>query len=76
MPWESSYVGSWIGNTMNYSYNILGLLVLIADVYAIVRILESSVPNLEKLLWSLVIILLPVIGLVIWYLVGPGRKPF
>ena len=61
---------------MNYSYNILGLLVLIADVYAIVKILESSAPNLEKLLWSLVIILLPVIGLVIWYLVGPGRKPF
>jgi len=61
---------------MNYSYNIIGLLVLIADVYAIVMILQSSVQNLEKLLWSLVIILLPVIGVVVWYLVGPGRKPF
>lgn len=50
---------------------IIGLLVLVLDIWAIVRIVGSSASVGEKVLWSLLIILLPVIGLVIWYLAGP-----
>lgn len=53
-----------------------GLIILIADVYAIVMILQSSAQNVEKLVWALVVFLLPLIGLVIWYVAGPGKKPF
>ncbi len=53
-----------------------GLIILIADIYAIVMILQSSARGVEKLLWALVVFLLPLIGLVIWYLAGPGKKPF
>jgi UDP-N-acetylmuramyl pentapeptide phosphotransferase/UDP-N-acetylglucosamine-1-phosphate transferase len=53
-----------------------GLIILIADVYAIVMILQSSARNIEKLIWTLVVLLLPLVGLVIWFLVGPGKKPF
>ena len=53
-----------------------GLIILIADVYAIVMILQSSAKAIEKLLWVLVVFLLPLIGLIIWYLAGPGKKPF
>lgn len=53
-----------------------GLIILIADIYAIVMILQSSVKSIEKLVWSLVVFLLPLIGLVIWYFAGPGKKPF
>ncbi len=53
---------------------LIGLLILIADIFAIVKILQSSADTLKKLLWILIIILLPVIGLVIWYLIGPGGK--
>ena len=53
-----------------------GLIILIADVYAIVMILQSSAKSIEKLVWSLVVFLLPLIGLVIWYFAGPGEKPF
>ena len=53
-----------------------GLIILIADIYAIVMILQSSAENIEKLVWSLVVFFLPLIGLIIWYFAGPGKKPF
>jgi len=52
------------------------LIILIADIYAIVMILQSSAKSIEKLIWSLVVFFLPLIGLIIWYFAGPGRKPF
>lgn len=55
---------------------IAGLIVLIADIYAIIMILQSPAKSVEKLVWALVVFLLPLIGLLIWYLAGPGRKPF
>jgi hypothetical protein len=55
---------------------IIGLVILIADIYAIVMILESSAKTGEKAIWALVVFLLPLIGLIIWYLAGPGKKPF
>ena len=53
-----------------------GLIILIADIYAIVMILQSSAKSIEKLIWSLVVVLLPLIGLIIWFFAGPGKKPF
>ena len=50
---------------------ILGLIVLILDIWAVVRVVGSSASVGEKILWSLLIIILPVIGLLIWYLAGP-----
>ena len=53
---------------------ILGLAILIADIYAIVKIVQSSAPGLHKLLWIVLVILLPVVGLIAWYLMGPGGR--
>lgn len=53
-----------------------GLIILIADIYAIVMILQSYAKTVEKLIWVLVIFFLPLIGLIIWYFAGPGKKPF
>jgi hypothetical protein len=63
------------GDTMHLG-GIGGLIILIADIYAIVMILKSSAKDLEKLVWALVVFILPVIGLIIWYFAGPGKKPF
>jgi len=52
------------------------LLILIADVYAIVMIFQSSAKDIEKLLWCLAVLILPLIGVIVWYVAGPGRKPF
>ena len=53
-----------------------GLIILILDIYAIVMILQSSAKGIEKLLWFLAVFFLPLIGLIIWYFAGPGKKPF
>ncbi|MDH4047320.1 MAG: PLD nuclease N-terminal domain-containing protein [Gammaproteobacteria bacterium] len=52
---------------------ILGVLILLADVYAILQIAGSSAENGKKALWIVLVLLLPIIGVIIWYLAGPGR---
>jgi len=56
--------------------NVLaGLLILAGDVWAILNVIGSRAEPALKLVWSLVVLLLPVIGLVIWLLTGPRSKP-
>lgn len=52
-------------------YGLFGLLVLIADIYAIYQILTSSASTGAKLLWTLLVLFLPVVGFIIWLLAGP-----
>jgi Phospholipase_D-nuclease N-terminal len=61
---------------MYFGYGgVLGLLILIGDIWAILNIFQSSVSNEKKLLWILVVALLPLLGLILWYLLGPrGRR--
>lgn len=48
-----------------------GLLVLAADVWAILNISQSAAANGKKLLWILLVLLLPVLGAIIWFFAGP-----
>jgi len=50
---------------------IFGLIVLIADVWAIVNIFQSSADTGGKVLWTVVVIVLPVLGFILWYFLGP-----
>lgn len=45
---------------------ILGVLILLVDIWAILKIVKSSKPPLNKLIWIVVILALPVIGLLLW----------
>jgi succinate dehydrogenase/fumarate reductase cytochrome b subunit len=57
---------------MNVGYNGLwGLLVLVGDIWAIINILQSSASNEKKLIWVIAVVLLPVLGLILWYFLGP-----
>ena len=47
------------------------LLVLAADVWAIVNILQSDDKTVTKVVWTIVVIVLPILGLIIWYFAGP-----
>ncbi len=53
-----------------------GLIVLIADIWAIVNILQSGADTAKKVLWMVVVIVLPVVGFILWYFLGPrtGRS--
>ena len=57
---------------MDIGYNGLwGLLILAGDIWAIINIFQSSVSNEKKLLWIIVVVLLPLLGLILWYFLGP-----
>ncbi|MFA6378429.1 MAG: PLD nuclease N-terminal domain-containing protein [Candidatus Omnitrophota bacterium] len=49
---------------------ILGLLILILDIVAIIDVLKSSMSTDKKALWIVLILLLPVIGMVLYFLMG------
>jgi len=60
---------------MNFGYNgILGLLILAGDIWAIINIFQSSASNEKKLLWILVVVLLPLLGLILWFFLGPRDR--
>lgn len=50
---------------------LLGLIVLILDVYAIIKTVQSSAGTGTKVAWVVVILLLPVLGLLLWFFLGP-----
>ncbi len=50
---------------------VLGLIVLILDIWAIISIVGSSASTVSKVIWCLVIILLPVLGFIAWLFLGP-----
>ena len=55
---------------------IFGLLILILDIWAIISIVRSDSTTGKKVLWVLLIIILPVLGLIIWGIMGPrGNRP-
>ena len=56
----------------DYGYNgLVGLLILIGDIWAIINVFQSSASNEKKLLWIIVVILLPLLGLILWFFLGP-----
>lgn len=55
-------------------YSILGLLVLILDIFAVLKIIQSPASGTEKILWILCVLLFPLIGMIIWFIAGPGGK--
>ncbi len=50
--------------------SILGLVVLVLDIIAIVDALKSPMDTGKKVLWIILILILPVIGMVLYFLIG------
>lgn len=50
---------------------ILGVLHLVVAVWAILNIIGSSASTLAKVLWTLFVLLFPLIGLIVWFFIGP-----
>lgn len=48
-----------------------GLIVLVADLWAMVHTFQSHASTAAKVVWAAVIIVLPVLGFVAWLLAGP-----
>jgi len=50
---------------------LFGLLLLIADIWAIIHVAQSTAGIGRKVLWIVLILLLPLLGLILWFLLGP-----
>lgn len=52
-----------MGSTLS---GLISLVILALDIWAIINILKSAAETGMKIIWVLVIIVLPVLGLIIW----------
>lgn len=50
---------------------LLGLIWLIIIIWAIVKVAQSSAGPVAKLLWILLLLFLPLLGFILWLLLGP-----
>ncbi|GGG78025.1 hypothetical protein GCM10011415_28710 [Salipiger pallidus] len=48
-----------------------GFIVLVLDIWAIVSIISSNASTGAKVLWVLLVLVLPVLGFIIWLIAGP-----
>lgn len=53
---------------------LFGLLILAADVWAILNIFQSSADTIKKTFWIVLVLVLPLLGVIIWYFVGPREN--
>ncbi|EYD72197.1 PLD nuclease N-terminal domain-containing protein [Limimaricola hongkongensis] len=53
---------------------ILGLIVFLLDLYAIWNVITSSTSTAKKVIWTLAILILPVLGLIVWFFMGPRGR--
>lgn len=59
---------------MDHYTGLFGLIILILDIWAIVNVLASANGVLSKVIWVIIILLLPVLGFILWLILGP-RAP-
>ncbi len=50
---------------------LLGLIWLALIIYAVVKTVQSNAGTGAKVLWILLVLVLPVFGLVVWLIFGP-----
>lgn len=56
-------------------FGLLGLLILIVDLYVLYQVFTSGASTLAKVIWTLVVLALPVLGALAWLLFGPRGRP-
>jgi len=50
--------------------SLLGLIILILDIVAIIDCLKGTLETGKKVLWIVLIVLLPIVGLILYFLLG------
>ena len=52
---------------------ILSLIWLLIVIWAIIKVAQSHAGGIQKVLWILILLLLPLLGLILWFLLGPKK---
>lgn len=50
---------------------LFGFILLICVIYAIVKTVQSSASTGTKVIWILILLLLPFLGFILWFFLGP-----
>ena len=50
--------------------SLIGLIILILDIVAVVEIIRRPMDTTKKILWILVIVAFPIVGLLLYYFLG------
>lgn len=50
---------------------VFGIIIFVLDVWAIASVINTNVSLGTKILWIALIAILPVLGLILWYFMGP-----
>ena len=53
---------------------ILGLILLVLAIYAMIKTVQSNAGTGTKVFWIVIILLLPFVGLIAWFLLGPKGR--
>lgn len=56
---------------MNLFSGLFGLLIFALDVWAIASIINSNAERNAKIIWVIIVAVLPVVGLIAWWFMGP-----
>jgi hypothetical protein len=62
---------------MNLNLNIYGFwgfVLLVLDIWALVSVVQSSATTGKKVVWIVLILLLPLLGFILWLLLGPRSQ--
>ncbi len=51
---------------------IWGIIHLGLVIYAAIQIFNSSADTVKKLIWILIVAIFPLVGLIVWFFIGPG----
>ena len=51
---------------------IWGIIHLVLVVYAALQIFNSSADTVKKILWIVIVAVFPLVGLIVWFFIGPG----
>ncbi|MCP8465743.1 PLDc N-terminal domain-containing protein [Pseudomonas sp. ZM23] len=57
-----------MGSTLS---GLISLVIFALDIWAIINVVRSGADMSMKIIWILVIVILPVLGLIIWAIAGP-----
>ncbi len=52
---------------------LIGLVVLVLDIIAIVDAVKSSMDTGKKALWIILVLVLPVIGMILYFVIGKKK---
>lgn len=58
---------------MTEPYSLLGILVVVLDIIAIIGVLFGSGTVGHKVLWIVLVLIFPIVGMILYYLIG--RSP-